>query len=902
MPSADVRWHQPTFRQSIRTRLLVLFSGLIVISVLAIGYLGVNSVQTVGERAQRISAQALRTQAEEYLRRVTVGDTQRHDLILREVEHNAENVARYASGIFAQPEAFAGEAYWRASDHMSTGPDGQYANDETDVSSVFIPNFVDIDQELLADLELGAYLEFALIPTYDSDPNTVAIYLGTQHETTRYYPNVNLGDVLPPDFQVTQRPWYISAAPENNPGRAVVWSPVYIDATGQGLMVTAAAPVYIAQDEFIGVIGLDVTLKDISASVEANRLLGSGYSFLVGNTGQAIALPEQGYQDILGRPPKADEFGTDLSAAKMEWDPVLNSMMVGSTGFDTVETGGRELFVAYAPLESTGWSLANVVEADEVIQAMATLQEDLDTSVRSLTLLRILPVGGGIFVVMAAVGLLLTDRLAAPVRRIAAAAQRIGSGEWDVLLPEARNDEIGVLSQAFATMAVQLRALMEGLEQQVNERTRALQEANRILQRRAIQLQASTEVGRAITSIFDVDELLAQTVELIRDRFGFYHAGIFLLDETGEWAVLREATGEAGAQMKARGHRLAMGDTSMVGWTVLHRQPRIALYAEADAVRFPNPLLPYTRSEMTLPLMVGERLLGVLNVQSTEVAAFEEEDVRTLQSMANQVAVAIENARRVSDEALLLEATSPIYRASRRLAQATTIDEVADSIIASVRETGADGCTVVEFEFSPAGEPEALLYRGVWRRDRDPQFRRGMRLPITQSPFPLDLVSTLWSVADVERAEHLPQSARRVFEQTDVRAAANIPLRARERVVGQVVVLRSTPGPFSDSALRLYEALSNQAAVALERGQLLEEAQQRGDRELLARKMIDRIRRAMDIEQALQTTAEELSQAMGAGHVSIELSLEAPAYEGHDSLPGGHTVEKSPTGNEARKW
>ena len=107
MPPADVRWHQPTFRQSIRTRLLVLFLGLIVISVLAICYLGVNSVQTAGESAHRISTQALRTQAEEYLRRVTVGDTQRHDLILREVQHNAENLAQYASSIFAQPEAFA---------------------------------------------------------------------------------------------------------------------------------------------------------------------------------------------------------------------------------------------------------------------------------------------------------------------------------------------------------------------------------------------------------------------------------------------------------------------------------------------------------------------------------------------------------------------------------------------------------------------------------------------------------------------------------------------------------------------------------------------------------------------------------------------------------------------------
>jgi GAF domain-containing protein len=424
------------------------------------------------------------------------------------------------------------------------------------------------------------------------------------------------------------------------------------------------------------------------------------------------------------------------------------------------------------------------------------------------------------------------------------------------------------------SLAREMEAHGARLEKQISERTQALQEANYALQRRAIQLEASAEVGRAITSIFDVDQLLRQTVDLIRDRFDFYHAGIFLVDETGEWAVLQEATGEAGAQMKAQGHRLAVGETSMVGWTALHRQPRVALYAGEDAVRFANPLLPYTRSEMTLPLMVGGRLLGVLNVQSTEEAAFDEDDVRVLQSMADQITVALENARRVSDEAALLETTSPIYRASRRLTTAKATSEVADAIIASVAETGADGCLVVEFEFSPTGEPEALLYRGVWRRDREPEFQPGMRLPIVASPFPIEMVSSLWTVVDVEQDKRLPQSARQVFMETGARALVNIPLHAREKVIGQVVVLRATSGPFSNAALRLYEVLSDQAAVALERAQLLEEVQERVEQEQMTRQMIDHIRRAVDIEQALQTTAEELSQAMRVPRVSIELGLE----------------------------
>lgn len=446
--------------------------------------------------------------------------------------------------------------------------------------------------------------------------------------------------------------------------------------------------------------------------------------------------------------------------------------------------------------------------------------------------------------------------------------------------------------QVYEVLRVHLSTALKSalLVQEVEERTRALQEANYAIQRRAIHLEASAEVGRAITSIFNIDELLRKAVHLIRDQFGFYHAGIFLLDETNDWAILQEATGEAGAQMKAQGHRLAVGETSMVGWTALHREPRIALYASEDEVRFANPLLPYTRSEMTLPMMIGGRPLGVLNVQSTEEAAFDEDDVRALQSMANQIAVAIENAQQVSHEARLLEATSPIYRISRELAQVTTISDVADSIIASVAETGADGCTVVEFEFAPAGDPKALLYRGVWRKDREVQFQPGMRIPFSESPFPYEMISTLWTVADVEKADHLPQSARQVFLNTGVKALTNIPLRAREKVIGQVVVLRITTGPFSESALRLYEALSDQAAVALERAQLWEQAQRRAEREQLTREITDKIRSAMDMDDLMQTAVREMAAALGVSDAFVQLSTPSEIASGDNGNQDEHVI------------
>nr|HID12665.1 HAMP domain-containing protein [Anaerolineae bacterium] len=311
---------------------------------------------------------------------------------------------------------------------------------------------------------------------------------------------------------------------------------------------------------------------------------------------------------------------------------------------------------------------ANALTAEQQAAASAEVEAARDA-------VEVVPMVWGLLIAIAVVGTVFdaVRSIARPVEQLTEAVVHLAAGRLKERIRFERADEFGRLGAAFNEMADRLQASYAELEQRVAQRTRELQKANWQLQRRAIQLRASAKIGRAATTILDIDELLRATVNLIRDEFGFYHAGVFLLDEAGEWAELRAASGEAGQKLLAQGHRLAVGETSMVGWTAAHRQPRIALDVGKDAVHFDNPLLPHTRSEMTLPLLVGERLLGVLDVQSTEEAAFDEDDVRALQNMADQIAVAIDNARKFSDEALLLEATSPIYRTSRSLAQATTI-------------------------------------------------------------------------------------------------------------------------------------------------------------------------------------------------------------------------------------
>ncbi len=215
---------------------------------------------------------------------------------------------------------------------------------------------------------------------------------------------------------------------------------------------------------------------------------------------------------------------------------------------------------------------------------------------------------------------------------------------------------IAVVIMAYAVLNRQLfsplRELTRELERRVEERTRELaqtslrlQEANRELARRTAQLEAASTVARRAAEIRDLEALLNETVRLISERFGFYHAGIFLIDEAGKYAVLRAASSEGGRRMLARGHRLAVGEVGIVGYVAGTGSPRIALDVGEDAVFFSNPDLPHTRSEMALPLKVGERVIGVLDVQSVEPAAFTGEDVAVLQTMADQIALAIENAR-----------------------------------------------------------------------------------------------------------------------------------------------------------------------------------------------------------------------------------------------------------------
>jgi GAF domain-containing protein/HAMP domain-containing protein len=252
----------------------------------------------------------------------------------------------------------------------------------------------------------------------------------------------------------------------------------------------------------------------------------------------------------------------------------------------------------------------------------------------------LLNVGAGLFSLIIAViaALEVTRQMTTPLVKLGETAEKIAAGELNIRVKAEQDDEVGNLAESLDKMARQLRELIGGLENRVAERTAEVE-------RRSNQLQVASQIARDTIAVHDLDELMGRAVELITERFDFYHAGIFLVDDKKEFAILRAATGEAGKRMMETGHKLRVGEEGIVGYTTSTGQPRIALDVGEDAVHFRNPHLPHTRSELALPLRSGDHVMGALDVQSTRGSAFDQQDINILQTLADQLAVAIDNAR-----------------------------------------------------------------------------------------------------------------------------------------------------------------------------------------------------------------------------------------------------------------
>lgn len=265
-----------------------------------------------------------------------------------------------------------------------------------------------------------------------------------------------------------------------------------------------------------------------------------------------------------------------------------------------------------------------------------------------------------------------TRRFIQPILEVATSAQYFAEGDWQKRSQTTRNDEIGLLAHSFNQMADELSSLYHSLESQVAIRTE--------------QIRTAAEVAQIATSAANLDIILKQTVELIVERFGYYYSAIFLLDDFKENAILRASFSNEDQDAPKIGLTLEVGSGSIVGQVASSKLPYVAADVSEDPFYSYIDQLPETRSEAGIPLNIGENILGVLDVQSSRVNAFEEESIATLQTLANQIASALQNISLLETARTDLIATSTLYQASHFIAQSETRDQVFDALISTLEQ------------------------------------------------------------------------------------------------------------------------------------------------------------------------------------------------------------------------
>ncbi len=424
-------------------------------------------------------------------------------------------------------------------------------------------------------------------------------------------------------------------------------------------VIRYGTPLYLqnaqtGQREFVGMIVTNVFARDLLEAVSAR---GAGTSFVINSEGyylQNTTAPERvfGFEDGI------DTVGGVAGAnAEQDFSAEEVSALLQTGGASSFETDADSL-VYYErispPAADYYWIVGHIRQADVVFSAA----NDALQSTLFLTF---------IFLLVAVVIILwVTQRVTRPLERLSAVAGQLAAGDFDLRATDItrREDEIGQLGRAFNSMAERLQETFSGLERRVQQRTR--------------DLQTSIEVGQLATRLLALDDLLPRVSSFIRQRFDLYYTQIYLLDDAGRYAVLKSGTGEAGQQLLANKHRLDLYETSLVAQSVQNGVAVLVEDTRTSELHKANPLLPDTRSELTIPLIVGEEILGVLDMQANKAGYFNKDNQAVFEAMASQLAAAVRSAQAYEAREEALARAEAITRRQTSDEWLSYLGEVAD--------------------------------------------------------------------------------------------------------------------------------------------------------------------------------------------------------------------------------
>jgi len=651
------------------------------------------------------------------------------------------------------------------------------------------------------------------------DPDNIGSYALLNSE------GIDLVDTYTDDIGVdkSDRDYFIQP---NRTGRPFV-SPVRYSPTSPDHAFYIGVPVRDENNRIVGVLRVRIRSSFLNQIVTSNNEFAGDQSYGILLDEFDLVLAHGTNPDWISRAPLQPDLNTflllqrenriqgfdknEISLNMPDFAERLRVLTASNTSFSsTDEAWGAPVEIGIARSSTSAYLKVAFIQPQAIALRTVNQQTQLTVVVALIT---------GIVILLAS--FFVSRTITQPIVKLASIAEDIASGNLSARAEYAVEDEVGAFANSFNRMTSQLQDTLGGLERRVSERTSDLDLARLLSERRALELQSISEVSRTISTEQRLEVLLPLITRLVSERFSFYHVGIFFVDDTHRFAYLQAANSEGGQRMLARGHRLEIGK-GLVGTVAQTAKPRIALDVGVDAAFFDNPDLPNTRSEMALPLNSRGRTIGVLDVQSTKPGAFTENDANTLGILADQVAIAIENAR--------------------LFGQTQQARDEAEALFAQIQRQ----------EWSKFIQEEARIgYRQT--------ATGGKRLakPIETEAMRDALENGSVVVLDGNGTRSQPTIA--------------VPVKLRGQTIGVLNIKAPTKDrKWNKDEINLARAISDRLALALDNARLLHESQRRAAKEAKIGEVSAKISASINMRNVLQTAVEELGRALPGSEVVIQ--------------------------------
>lgn len=622
------------------------------------------------------------------------------------------------------------------------------------------------------------------------------------------------------DYYQADEVWW-QAAYSNGNGAIFISQPIF-DESSQTISLQIALPITDEESgELIGILRSNLDLEIFIASLELGRFGSTGRTEIYLPDGREVELHEENGELTLEIEEAPLDFIATLQqnpeATYLDTIHQNEAVLVGLSPVSAM-TDTPEMFDT---VQRLGWRVATIQNRAEALQT-------LEDASRTAQL-----VGLASLVLASLFAVVMTQFMIRPITRLTQAAEDISKGNLAVTAPIESSDEVGALGAAFNRMTAQLRDILLNLENRIAERTADLELSRLQSEMRATQLLSIGEISKIINSEQEMNILLPLITRLVSERFNFYHTGIFLMDEAGQFAILQAANSPGGQVMLKRGHKLKVGERGIVGFVAKSGTARIALDVGQDSAFFKNTDLPNTRSEIALPLKVREKIIGVLDVQSEKPGAFTDEDANLLGILADLVAIAIENTRLFGQTQRALDEARAAYQ---------------QNIQEGWMSFGRDE-SVIGFYQSPSGGRK--LARPIVTDEINQSMYRG---------------ETLVFHADGKTEE----------------PALVVPIKLREQIIG-VLHIKSPARDrlWTTSEINLTEAISERLSLALENARLIQESQRQVIKEQTISEITGRIGSSINLDNVLLTAVEELGRILPGSEVAIKLKNEEKHDDGN---------------------